>query len=147
MTINEAYKRVQLLDLREQVPVIIELTADEIIALNQLQLYSQSVDRDGDALGGYSTIQYEELKRGLNPQLDGLVDLYLTGDFYSGFFVKVEGDQFIIGSSDSKSGELENRYGKAIFGLTNESRALYIKTQFFTAVKNYIQGITKFPFQ
>lgn len=147
MTINEAFKRVQAVNLRAQAPIIIELTADEIIMLNQAQLYTQSIDRDGDALGGYRAVWYEELKRGLNPQLDGLVDLNLTGDFYGGFYVSVEDTEFIIGSTDQKSQELENKYGKAIFGLTDESRALYIKNAFFKALMNYLQTLTKFPVQ
>lgn len=147
MTINEALKRVQAIDLRSQVAVIIELTQDELIMLNQRQLFTQSIDKDGDELGGYATANYTEFKKGLNPQLDGLVDLYVTGDFYNGFFVTVEGETFMIGSSDSKSSKLENQYGKAIFGITDESRAIYIKNAFFVALKNYLVNMTKFPFQ
>ena len=145
MTIKEAVRRVQFLDLRKQVPIIIELTSEEIIALNQAQLYTMSIDRDGDALGGYQSVFYEEIKKGLNPQLNGKVDLYLTGDFYNGFYVRVEDTEFIIGSTDGKSQELENKYGKAIFGLTDESKSEYIRKVFFNAVLNYVSSITKFP--
>jgi hypothetical protein len=146
MTINEAYKRVKNLDLRAQVPIIIELTSEELIMLNQAQLYTKSIDRDGEALGGYQSQFYEDLKKGMNPQLGGLVDLNLTGDFYGGFYVRVEDTEFIIGSTDEKSQELENKYGKDIFGITDDSRGEYIRTAFFIALKNYLQNITKFPF-
>jgi len=145
MTIKEAFRRAQFLNLRKQVPIIIELTSEEIIALNQAQLYTRSIDSDGDALGGYQDAFYEELKKGLNPQLNGKVDLYLTGDFYSGFYVQVDDTEFIIGSTDEKSQKLENKYGKWIFGLTDESKSEYIRKVFFNAVLNYVSNITKFP--
>lgn len=147
MTINEAYRRFSRLDLRAQVPVIIELTSDQIILLNQAQLYQQSSDSLGNALGGYHLRWYEDLKKEMNPGLGGLVDLYLTGAFYSGFFVRVEKDVFVIGSTDGKSGDLESKYGKAIFGLTDESKAKYTVESFFSALKNHIEGITGFGMQ
>jgi len=143
MTIAEAYRRFGMLNLREQVPVIIELTSDEIILLNQAQLYKSSLDSLGNNLGGYYFELYENLKKELNPTLGGLVDLYLRGDFYSGFFVSIEEDTFVIGSTDSKSDDLESKYGKAIFGLSDESKAIYSKGLFFQALRNYIEGITK----
>ena len=146
MTINEAVRRFERVDLRNQVPVIVELTKDEIILLNQAQMYQSSIDSEGNQLGGYYFKYYEDLKKGLNPGLGGKVDLYLTGDFYGGFYVKVEDMEFIIGSNDSKSDELENKYGK-IFGLTDESRTIYAKGVFFQALRNFIEGITKISMQ
>jgi len=143
MTIAEAYRRFGMINLREQVPVIIELTSDEIILLNQAQLYKSSLDSLGNNLGGYSMEFYENLKKELNPALGGLVDLYLTGDFYGGFYVSIEDGSFIIGSTDSKSDDLESKYGKAIFGLSDESKAIYSRGLFFQALRNYIEGITK----
>jgi hypothetical protein len=144
MTINEAYRRFSRLDLRAQVPVIIELTSEQIILLNQAQLYQESKDSFGNSLGGYYFQWYEDLKKEMNPGLGGLVDLYLTGAFYSGFFVRVENDVFIIGSNDSKSGDLESKYGQAIFGLTDESKAKYTVEAFFSALKNYIEEVSGF---
>lgn len=143
MTISEAYRRFQQVDLRNQVPVIIELTSEEIILLNQMQLYTESLDKSGAELGGYRSQEYENLKRGLNPGLDGKVDLRLTGDFYGGFYVRVEDTEFTIGSTDSKASKLEAKYGKAIFGMTDESKARYSMGVFFNALKNYIENITK----
>lgn len=142
MTINEAYRRFSRLDLRSQVPIIIELTSEQIILLNQAQLYQSSMDSLGNNLGGYYFEWYEDLKKGLNPGLGGLVDLYLTGNFYSGFFVRVEGGEIIIGSTDSKSDDLETKYGKAIFGLSDMSKAQYSLGVFFTGLRNYIEGVT-----
>ena len=130
------------MDLRSQVPIIIELTSEQIILLNQAQLYQSSIDSLGNNLGGYYFEWYEDLKKGMNPGLGGLVDLYLTGAFYSGFFVRVEGEEIIIGSTDSKSDDLETKYGKAIFGMTDESKARYSLGVFFTGLRNYIEGIT-----
>jgi hypothetical protein len=143
MTIAEAYRRFQRVDLRGQVPLIIELTAEQIISLNQSQLYGASLDSLGNELGGYWQEWYEDLKKSMNPALGGKVDLNLTGDFYRGFYVEVKGENIIIGSSDSKSDDLESKYGKAIFGLSQESKEDYTLNIFFNSLKNYIEGITK----
>ena len=139
MTIAEAYRRFSRLDLRGQVPIIFELTEEELILLNQAQLYTESIDKDGDPLGGYQQIEYEEMKIEMNPQLGGRVDLYFSGAFYSGFYVEVLKDEYIIGSKDEKSELLSNKYGMAIFGLTDESKARYTREIFFRALKNYIE--------
>ena len=146
-TINEMFERFNRLNLRDQIPILIEGTADDIIARNQSQLYTQSIDKDGDALGGYRSAQYEELKAQLNPILGGLVDLNLTGAFYRGFEILIEEDEFQVFSTDEKTEDLVNKYGAAIFGLTEENLAGYAFGAFFDALKNYIENGTGLKFE
>ena len=143
MTIAEAYRRFQRVDLRGQVPAIIQMTEVEIIALNHSQLYKQGIDSTGLAMIPYGEGWYRDMKITMNPELGGITDLFLSGDFYSGFFVRTEAGEIIIGSSDSKSTDLEKRYGVSIFGLTYESMEDYTKNDFFVELRNYIEGITK----
>jgi hypothetical protein len=52
---------------------------------------------------------------------NGVVDLKLTGDFYSGFFALTDSFPITFSSNDSKAESLELKYGKEIFGLDQES--------------------------
>lgn len=141
-TISDVYERFKRLDLRGQVPIIVEMTGEQMILLNQSQLYTQSLDAKGEPLGGYFYQYYEDLKRSMNPQLDGRVDLYFSGAFYSGFYVKVQDTEFLIGSTDPKENNLEAKYGE-IFGLTDENQAKYVFDIFFEALRQYIENMTK----
>lgn len=147
-TIEEMLNRFESLNLRAEIPILIEKTEETIIALNQRQLYTQSIDKDGDPLGGYRSLAYEEMKIAMNPELGGLVDLNLSGAFYRGFrLLTVDENIFEIDSTDSKTEDLENKYGAAIFGLTEDSLAEYAFGAFFDAVSGYISNITKLDFE
>lgn len=147
-TINGMYERVAKLDLREQVPAIIENTAEEIIALNQEQLYLSGINREGEELREYRNENYARAKNSMNPNPGlGVPDLNLTGDFYRGFKLQMEADGFSIDSTDQKTGMLKDKYGETIFGLTPDSRIRYAFGAFFDAVKNYIQNITGLQFK
>lgn len=91
----------------------------QLIDLNTNQLFS-GVDSKGFLLKPpYADINYKDFKQTLNPK--GVVDLKLTGDFYDGFFAKVDKFPLVFGSTDEKSSELESKYGKDIFGLSKNS--------------------------
>ncbi len=102
--------------------VVLEIIRDrqaQVIDLNLLQL-----DAGTDAYGKpldppYRSAKYADFKLTLNPK--GVVDLKLTGDFWDGFFVVADQYPVTFGSKDSKSAELEAKYGKEIFGLDAKS--------------------------
>lgn len=142
-TISGMLERFKELDLKGAVPEIIMLTSGNIISLNQAQLYNHGIKKDGSFVGTYQWDEYEAYKKTLNPNLGGMVDLYLTGSFYSGFFVKTENGEIIIGSEDSKSDALQKKYGVNIFGLTDFHKSEYTKKVFFVELKKYIENITK----
>lgn len=50
------------------------------------------------------------------------VTLKDTGDFYGDFFVNFGAEYLAIGSNDEKALKLERKYGKDIYGLTEENQ-------------------------
>lgn len=82
-----------------------------LIEMNHAQLQN-SIDREGDPLGEYASIEYANLKGRID------VDLRLTGAFYRSW--RIEADKFpiIFGATDSKTEELTQKYGEEIFGTT-----------------------------
>lgn len=141
-TIAEMYNRVKRLDLRKQVPILIEQSADELIALNQRQLYNKSEDSEGIPLRFYANNGYAFYKEQLNSNPGfGRPDYRLTGAFYRGFYLSVTNSSYSIDSRDSKTAKLEARSPK-VFGLTNDSKSQYVQNTLFIGVKKYIEGIT-----
>lgn len=80
----------------------------EDLATEHLQ---KGLDSEGNDLGVYANIAY---KGRLKP-----VDLKLTGAFYQGIEAKFKPLEFDIVGTDSKTGELKDKYGNAIIGLSN----------------------------
>jgi hypothetical protein len=82
-----------------------------LISFNQAQLQN-SIDREGEALGEYASIEYANKKGRID------VDLRLKGGFYGGMFVNAEKYPVVFDSSDSKTLDLKLKYGEEIFGTT-----------------------------
>jgi hypothetical protein len=147
-TIKNMLDNVMRLDLRSEVFNILENTKDEIIKLNQAQLYLNQIDKDGDAISPmYYSEEYETEKLSMNPHLTpGRVDLNYSGDFYSSFDLFINQHSFEVISSDSKAEELEYKYGEGIFGLTAENKSNYALTVFLDAMKSYIETTSGLKF-
>ena len=103
-----------------------ELCAEAVIEnekyaadLNTQQLF-QGERSDGSSMPDYSFVSVNFYNKPAGP-----IRLFDTGAFYGGFvFASKTGTaQFplFITSTDSKSKELEGRYGKQIFGLTEQN--------------------------
>ena len=92
-----------------------------LIDLNQGQL-QQGVNSKGRQLKGYQSNAYAKFKNQLNslPGL-GTPDLKLTGAFYSGWYIQEDSFPITMNSSDVKTQELIEKYGKEIFGLDKDS--------------------------
>ena len=146
-TINEMYNRWRKLQLRKQVPIIIEQTKENIIALNQRQLYNRSEDSEGNPLRFYSSNSYAFEKEQKNPLPGfGRPDLYDTGSFYRQFVVRVSPTFYEITSKDSKTNKLTKKYGKDVFGLQKESKAEYVNDTLFVGIKRYVEHKTGLQF-
>lgn len=130
--------------LREEIPVIIDRTSEELIALNQSQLFNKGIDSENKELKPYSFLT-EFYKREKNQPFDRTT-LKDTGSFYRGFNIKTS-DQFInFDSSDSKSSELEEKYGNKIFGLIPENKTVYSFGVFYDNIKRHISQKTGLQF-
>lgn len=138
-TIKGMLDKVKSLDLRSEVPVILQRTSYEIESLNKEQLYNYGVDSTGTKLKEYSSEYYAREKNYDNPRPGkGIPDLFVTGAFYKGFGVVVSSKKFIIDSTDSKSASLEARYGSKIFGLTADNKKVYALGVFYAELKKYV---------
>ena len=127
---------------KEQVQQLERIIKDHekvVLDLNRRQLFAGE-DSDGIQLLKYKSKSYAEFKRKLNPR--GVTDLRLTGEFHNNFFLVSE-VPLIIWSYDAKTDLLVDKYGKTIFGLTDESiKALmvgYIKKEYQEYFKKLIQ--------
>jgi hypothetical protein len=119
--ITDYYKKIAAIkpeDIERGLLKVVEESRNQAIDLNTKQLFSGR-DAEGQSLGGYRNANYAAFKRSLNPA--GVVDLKLTGSFYDGFFAKTDKFPVMFSSTDEKTGELMQKYGKEIFGLDQEN--------------------------
>lgn len=137
-------KKFQSIDLKAEIPNIIDRTQQDLIQLNQSQLFDKGVNADNEELQPY-TFLTEFFKREKGQPFDRTT-LKDTGAFYAGFNIKTS-DQFIIfDSTDSKTSDLEQKYGNRIFGLTPENKTVYSFGAFYDNVKRYISQKTGLSF-
>lgn len=138
-TIKGMLDKVKSLDLRSEVPVIIERTQADLILLNQTQLFQFGMKADETYLKPYKSDAYAYKKQAKNPQLPfGRPDFKLTGEFYKDFFVKVSKTAFEVDSKDSKTQSLIDRDGVEIFGLTSKNKTVYSLGPLYDGIKRYI---------
>lgn len=144
VTVNDMLKRFQSIDLKAEISNIIDRTSQDLIQLNQSQLFDKGVNADNEELQPY-TFLTEFYKREKGQPFDRTT-LKDTGAFYAGFNIKTS-DQFIIfDSTDSKTSDLEQKYGNRIFGLTPENKTVYSFGTFYDNVKRYISQKTGLSF-
>ena len=127
---------VNLIKLREQIPNIIQETKDTLITLNQDQLYYLGQDSSGQELKPYSFLT-EHYKRMKSQPFDRTT-LRDTGSFYKGFNIKTSNTFITFDSTDSKTPDLQEKYGAKIFGMNDESKAAYSFGAFYEGVKKHI---------
>lgn len=143
MGLTDLYNAFKSLDMEQATINAIQDTRDRMIYLNKSQLNLDSQKSDGKYLRQYFDREYAIYKNELNP-FPGLgnPDLNLTGKFYSGFFATVKGSKIEFGSTDSKTPMLEKKYGKAIFGLTEENKTDYAIETVRPEVVKYLEQKT-----
>lgn len=146
-TIKGMLDKVKSLDLRSEVPVIIDRTKAELILLNQTQLFQFGMKADGTYLSEYKNKYYAAKKHARNPQPGlGRPDFKDTGEWYKDFFVKADKNVFEVDSKNSKSADLIKRDGDKIFGLTKENKTVYSLGPLYDGIKRYITTKTGLNF-
>lgn len=147
-TIAGMFRKFERLNLKGQVPVILNDTKRSIIDLNRSQLYQFGMRSDGIKLREYKSRTYAAKKNAINPQPGfGIPDLSSTGRFQSQFVVEVNNSGFTVNSKDSKSVRLVKIYGEEIYGLTRDNRKIYALGVFYTGVKEYVTLVTGLGFR
>lgn len=96
----------------------------EIVRLNtEEQLFNEGIKSDGDYLPDYSDTSVN-----LYGKPNGHIRLYDTGEFFESFRILVFGeDAEIVADTRKEDTDLAEKYGKAIIGLTNESKDILTK--------------------
>lgn len=119
---------------------VVEQVDEEMILLNaENQLDERGVDNTGASLGQYSE-QYKKIKRRKGQRTDH-VTLRDTGTFKKEFKVKAKKDEAEIYSTDKKTMWLMNRYGRNIFGLTDENLQMLIDLRFKPFIINNLKKL------
>lgn len=147
-TISQLTKRLESLNLRAQVPVIIDNTKSEIVVSVKEQLHS-GIDGTGKSIQPkYRSNSYAYRKQQINPKPGfGVPDLKITGKFYNSISVLVDNTSFTINSSDTKAPKLETKYGEDILRMSPTSVTNYAQGKFFQELKKYIIGKTGLQFR
>jgi hypothetical protein len=103
----------------------LEQTKETIADLNVEQMISGIRSDSSDILPTYKdiTIYLKKQKR----QPTDRVTLRDTGEFQRLTYVRVTDTSVIIDSSDEKSDKLQKKYGKKIFGLSDNFKSEYIR--------------------
>lgn len=147
-TIFEMLTNLQKVNLNTEVPAIIQRNSSVATDLNRKQLYEQSKRSDDVPLNPYQSPVYALNKNRINPT-PGLFkpDFYVTGAFQRGMYAQVKGGKSIVfGSTDFKSDKLETRDTNKIFGLTLDSKKVFISDTVLPEIQRYITGLTGLKF-
>ena len=136
--------------LRDNTLVIASLSKPineaQICELNsEQQLYDYGVNALGVDISDYQPYaQFTVYAKGLKGQPSDRVTLRDNGDFHGSFFVKFGKDGFVIDATDSKRDKLVRKYGKQIFGLTQESKTYVsneiVKPELLDEIKAILYG-------
>lgn len=142
-TALELLNDIKAFDLMATVTDVIQKTNDGYIEKQQAQmLEGKGKNRN---IGRYwnPTGVYAQFKSSLNP-LAGLgnVDLRLTGAFFDGMELKLTGQDIDIFSTDSKAGDLTEKYGGQIWGLNEKRQNEYNEEVFLPALGDEIEKQT-----
>jgi len=111
-------------NLEKETDAIILKNKEKILDLNrENQLFDKGIDSFGKMITpAYSPFTVSS-KRIFNLPYNR-VTLFQTGAFYNAFDIMNRKGQITIFSRDSKTTDLQDKYGSEIFGLTNENEKI-----------------------
>lgn len=114
--------------IREYEPEIIDMNAED-------QLFTQGRNALGVDISDYApyTPDTEEIKA-LKGQPYDRVTLRDTGDFHESFYLEITDSEFTVKADDPKTPSLVKRYGRQIFGLTDDNRSVLTWDYVFPAI-------------
>lgn len=143
MTFTEIHQTISKFNAEQVVSDVYEQTKEPLADLNAVQLLN-GLSAKGKNLKSYSNPVYAELKNRMNPLPGfGNPDLRLTGAFYRGIYASSQGGRLSITSTDSKTPDLEKKYGELnIFGLSEKFRIEHVVENIEPAFKKEIERVT-----
>ena len=143
MTIAECNRRVQNAISGLENAIINEIipqVENDIVTMQKDRIFSGKYVDGTEIIPEYSyaTLDFKLRKK----QPTDRVTLFDTGSFYNQIFAEsYDGKEVIIDSTDDKSGELKEKYGEQIFGLTNEN-SISLKEKTTELLIDYIKQTT-----
>lgn len=142
-TLSKLIRQFESVDVRGSVNASFKETEQDWIYLN-LEELAKGYRSDGTKTArkgaryypyAYETVLFKsEYGEGLG-RITDRVTLYETGGFYAGFFAKIDGDEILTGSTDSKAFELAAFYNKEIFGVTKPNKRIYTFGPFWSVLR------------
>ena len=134
-TIKDITDRVARLNLRAEVPNIIEETKGDLVEAQREQMLAGKRS-DGKQIGEYSQATIIiKIEKG---QEWRYVTLFDQGDFQENILASVKGDRITWDSTDHKTAKLVDDYGEAIFGLNKDKMGEYTREVFQPTLKKYV---------
>lgn len=131
MTISELYdnaKRVSLEELFEDCVTDLE---QEVIELNQKQMYNKGENANGTKIGEYNSPFYALEKNRMNPSVGfGNVDLKYSGKFYNSMYLYADKKGFFVDADVDYLDEIFEKYGEAMLGLSKTSLSDFVENYF-----------------
>lgn len=137
----------------------IDQTSEEIIALNQQQLYSGRLSDGSFVSPTYqedpyfktpeAAQRYSDWKDTITPNDErppGVPNLFINGQFYSTWRVRASGSKILFESSDPNAPDIEERFGARIYGLDDDSMDQYRSETFFPVLRERITAETELTF-
>ena len=145
MKISSKIKRLQAVDLHQIVNDAAMKTEQQIITLNQDQMYKEGVLDVGkpNRKEKYAASTIRQKKRKAKYKKTEFITLRWFGDFYDAMKIIFFKDRFVLTSDDLKWAnwlEPQDRFGHAL-GLTNKSRSFLktiLKPEIITRLKKAI---------
>ena len=126
MTIAQMNRNWAKLDLASEASWVMLNNREAIVEYNREQL-SEGIRSDLQQIRPVYVDQwYANMKQRMNGKpKNGTPDLKLTGSFYDGFVIKMQGyNKYSVTSIDSKTNSLVNDYRITIFGFTPRSKQM-----------------------
>ena len=120
---------------------LLRIIATDLQASNIRRIHNDGEAVDGSLIGDYSNESYRKRRSKKGRQISK-VDLSFTGKLSKEFGIEAEGNQYVVGFTTPYASTVgraqEERYGKRIWGVTDEDNVV-IKQ----AVEDYYSKIIK----
>jgi hypothetical protein len=141
MTVTGMSERLNSLSVPDAIKITLGKTRQLILEKNRDQMM-QGIRSDGSVIAPPYTYftRLKKVEKGRDPET---VTLYDTGDFHRAMFLDVGAEFVEISSTDYKADELEEKYGRAIFGLTKESTVVYLQEEGMPVLAETIRSMLK----
>lgn len=128
-------------NLKQNVIKISKQQEEDILNIVRRRLKETGQDANLSFIGPppYSPFTIEDKKR--KGDEAGHFTLFDTGSFHDKMFIEVQGGLIMIDSRDGKTGDLINRYGRAILGLTEQETKFVTEQLIEPKLQNMINDL------